>query len=457
MKYCTGLLLFIVLFTLAESGVAAEPAAVKPVVATEGVETRGASADSAQVNVSPADLARLSDRAEKELRGNILPFWLKNVRNRERGGFYGSIDEKMRPNANAPRGALLTSRILWTFSMAYRIYHDPEYLEMAQWAYRDLTDNFQDRESGGIFWSITADGKPADTRKQIYGQVFGVYALAEYYRATKDQVALDQAIAIYRLVEKYARDSKNGGYYDAFNRDWSRMGDRSNMLGRAPKSQNSHIHILEAYSNLLRVWPDAGLRENHRALIDVLLDHIIDPRTHHLILFLKPDWTPVSDEISYGHDIELSWLLVEAAEVLGDPAVIEKAKPIALSIAKVTLDEGIDPDGGVLNEGDPHGYTNTNKDWWPQAEAAVGFLNAYQLSHDGRYFAASRHSWDFIDAKLVDRVNGDWIESVDRSGAPLHRLKVSLWKCPYHNGRACFEVVERIHQLTGAAGKSVEH
>lgn len=402
---------------------------------------------------SSSDFAALASRAENELRGNILLFWLKNTRNRERGGFYGLIDEKMRPHPEEPRGALLTSRILWTFSNAYRVYHDPEYLEMARWAYRDLVDNFQDRQAGGLFWTITADGKPLDTQKQIYGQEFGVYALAEYFRATGEQAALDQAIAIYRLVEEHARDPKNGGYFDVFNRDWTRASDRNNVLGGAPKSQNSHIHILEAYTNLLRVWPDAGLRENLRALVEVMLAHLIDPHTHHLILFLKSDWTPISDEISYGHDIELSWLLIEAAEVLGDPVLIEKVKPVGLAIARATLDEGVDPDGGVLNEGNPHGFTNTNKDWWPQAEAAVGFLNAYQLSHDPRYLAAARHSWDFIEANLVDRVNGDWLEATDRRGRPLHRPKVTLWKCPYHNGRACFEIIERTRRLIGDAGE----
>lgn len=448
MKNRIGLSLFTLGLLSRFCGFAAEPASGSNVPAAVAVEIRTEPASAPNTVPSGTDLASLSKHAEAELRGNILPFWLKNTRNRERGGFYGVIDEKMRPHPEAPRGALLTSRILWTFSAAYRVYHDPEYLEMARWAYRDLTDNFQDRESGGIFWTITADGKPDDTRKQIYGQVFGVYALAEYFRATGEQAALDQAIAIYRLVEKNASDPKNGGYFDAFKRDWTRMGDHSNMLGRAPKSQNSHIHILEAYSNLLRVWPDAELRKSQRALIDVMLDHIVDPRTHHLILFLKPDWTPVSDEISYGHDIELSWLLVEAAEVLGDPVVVAKVKPVAIAIAKATLAEGVDPDGGVLNEGDPHGYTNTGKDWWPQAEAVVGFLNAYQLSQDPRYFAASQHSWDFIQAKFVDRINGDWIEATDRGGKALRRPKVTLWKCPYHNGRSCFEIIERIHALT---------
>jgi cellobiose epimerase len=403
--------------------------------------------------VNPEELQNLAKRAEQELRDNILPFWLKYSRNSQRDGFYGAIDENMKALPDAPRGALLTSRILWTFSTAYRIYQNPEYLEMARWAYRDLSKNFQDREYGGLFWTITAAGKPLDSRKQIYGQVFGIYALAEYFRATGEQTALDEAIVIFRLVEQHAHDGQNGGYFDSFDRKWKRTSDRNNLLGRAAKSQNSHIHILEAYSNLLRAWPDSALRENQRSLIEVTLKHLIDPRTHHLILFLKPDWTPLSDEISYGHDIELSWLLGEAAQVLGDPAVTESVKPVALAIAQATLAEGVDSDGGLINAGNPKGFTDTNKDWWPQAEAAVGFLNAYQLSSDPRYFTAAQRSWDFIDTKIVDHVNGDWIEAVNREGKPELRLKVTLWKDPYHSSRSCFELMERVRHLTGAPVK----
>jgi mannobiose 2-epimerase len=392
-------------------------------------------------------LQELAGRAERELRGNILPFWLKYTRDTERGGFYGLIDSNMTVHKDEPRGALLTSRILWTFSTAYRVYRDPQYLEMARWACRDLTEKFTDKEFGGLYWTITADGKPLDTRKQIYGQVFGLYALAEYYRATGEKPALDQAIAIYRLVEKYAHDRSHGGYLDAFDQKW-RQNDSGNVLGRAPKSQNSHIHILEAYTNLLRAWPDAELRANQRDLIDVTLKHIIDPRTHHLVLFMKEDWTPISEEISYGHDIELSWLLVEAAEVLGDHELLTQIRPVALAIAQATLAEGTDTDGAILNEGNAHGVTSTRKDWWPQAEAAVGYLNAYQLSQDPRYFAAARRSWDFIEARFVDRVHGDWFESLNRDGTPLPRPKVSLWHCPYHNGRSCFEVIERVQRMT---------
>ncbi len=402
------------------------------------------------MNVTPADLQQLATSAETELRGNILPFWLKHTRDRERGGFYGVVDQEMNVRKDAPRGALLTSRILWTFSAAYRAYHDPEYLEMARWAYRDLMDKFRDRAFGGLYWSINADGKPQEMFKQVYGQVFGIYALVEYYQATGEQPALDEAIAIYRLIERHAHDGKMGGYFDALDRKWQPQ--QRNLLGPAPKSQNSHIHIMEAFTALLRVWPDENLRTRQHELIELMLTRIIDSRTRHLVLFMKNDWTPVGEEFSYGHDIELSWLLVEATEQLGDPVLLARAKPIALALARTTLTEGVDLDGAVFNEGNARGPTNTDKDWWPQAEAAVGFLNAYQLSGEQRYFFASRHSWNFIEQKMVDRTNGDWFESLRRDGTPQHRLKASMWKCPYHNSRACLELIERVHHLQKNGG-----
>ena len=404
---------------------------------------------------TPADLQALSTGAEKELRGNILPFWLKNSRDRERGGFHGEIDGHMKVDDSAPRGALLTSRILWTFSAAYRRYLDPEYLEMARWACRDLLERFRDREHGGLYWSVTADGKPLDARKQVYGQVFGIYGLSEYYRATGDQPALDEAIALYRVVDRRAHDDKYLGYFDAFTREWARPArDDPSILGstNVPKSQNSHIHILEAFTNLLRVWPDDGLKARQRELIGLMLTHIVDARTHHLVLFMQEDWTPIGEEYSYGHDIELSWLLVEAAEVLGDPAVMERVKPVALALARVTAAQGVDADGGVFNDGNARGPTNTHKDWWSQAEAAVGFLNAYQLSDDPQYFAAARRSWDYIGQKFVDRKNGDWLGSVARDGTPVPYAKQSVWKCPYHNSRACLELIERLEKLGAAPG-----
>jgi mannobiose 2-epimerase len=452
MKMCRWLFLFAVglpiPFALADQ-TAFPPESTPPLPAGE-----------AHRAVPTAQLQDLAGQAGHELRGNILPFWLKNARDREHGGFHAFIGEDMSVNDRLPRGALLTSRILWTFSAVYRKYHDPEYLEMARWAYRDLMDRFVDQQSGGLFWSAGADGKPVETHKQIYGQVFGIYALAEYYRVTGEQPALDQAIAIYRLIEARAHDGQHGGYFDVLNREWEREASpRGNVLGRAPKSQNSHIHVLESFTNLLRVWPDASLRQRQRELIELTLTHIIDPRTHHLVLFMQNDWTPIGDDVSYGHDIELSWLLVEAAEVLGDPALLARAKTEALAIAQVTNAEGVDTDGGVYNEGNPKGPTNTIKEWWEQAEAAVGFLNAYQISGDPRHFAQSRRSWNFIQEKFVDRVNGDWHSTLRRDGTPILAMpgflgrsipsaKLSLWKCPYHNSRCCLELMERLAELT---------
>ncbi len=407
------------------------------------------------------ELRALSTSAERELRGDILPYWLTHSRNPANGGFVGMITYDGKVDNSVPRGALLTSRILWTFSAAYRVYHDPAYLEMARYAYSDLVDHFWDKENGGLYWAITPDGKSQASAspdgkvrppiKLIYGQVFGIYALSEYYRVTGEKPALDKAIAIYNLVEEHARDRANGGYFDVLDEHWNRIPDKGNLLGPAPKSQNSHIHILEAYTNLMRVWPDAGLRANQADLFKMVVTHIIDPKTHHLILFLKDDWTPVSDEISYGHDIELSWLLVESAEVLGDPASVALSKSVALDIARVTLAEGVDPDGGVLSEGNPKGLTNTRKEWWEQAEGAIGFMNAYQISGDVRYLEASRHTWDFIQSKFVDRRQGDWVNLVKRDGTPLRLPKVSLWKCPYHSGRSCLELMDRVHALAAEA------
>ena len=389
------------------------------------------------------------------MRGDILPFWLKHARDRQRGGFFGEITGDLVVRRNAPRGALLAARVLWTFSTAYRRYHNPEYLAMARWAYDDLEARFWDAEYGGYVWRIAAGGKPQDQTKQIYGQAFGIYALAEYYRATGEQAALDRAIALYRLVEQHSHDRRFGGYLEAFTRDWQRPpGRRLSAIGPEwPKSQNTHLHLMEAYTNLLRVWPDPDLRRNLHAFIEVMLDRVLGPDHRHLRLFFDADWTPRSDVISFGHDIEASWLLTESAEVVGDPALLGRVRATALTIARGTLAEGVDADGGVYNEAGPRGLADTGKDWWPQAEATVGFVNAYQLSGDPRFLAAARHTWDFIERRLIDREHGEWHWGVTRAGDVRPREpQAGFWKCPYHNSRACFELTERLRALAAPAG-----
>lgn len=399
-----------------------------------------------------AELAKYEQSAETELRDDILKFWLAHTRDRERGGFYGEISNDLVVKKNAPRGALLSSRILWTFSAAYRRYHDPAYLEMAKWAYDDLTQRFWDNENGGLYWTVTADGKPLNTSKQTYGQAFGLYSLAEYYRASGDKVALEKSIAIYRLLEAHARDPKFGGYWELFDRSWNRQ---TSLRGSAlepigSKSQNTHLHILEAFTNLLRAWPDDGLKKSQREVVELMLTKIIHPKTHHLVLFLNDDWSPVSTGVSYGHDIEASWLLTEAGDVLGDEALSKRIRTESVAMAEATLREGVDDDGSLLYEKDERGL-NTNREWWPQAEAAVGFFNAYQLSGDEKYQRAAFRVWDYIQSHLVDRKNGEWFRSVTKDGKISTEPKVSLWKCPYHNGRSCLELAERIKTASGGA------
>ncbi|PTY05940.1 N-acyl-D-glucosamine 2-epimerase [Opitutaceae bacterium EW11] len=389
-------------------------------------------------------------RIEAELRQNILPFWIHHTVDRERGGFYGEISNDLKVSRDAERGALLTTRILWTYSSAYLHYPEAPLLEMARWAYDDLMKRFWDLQNGGFYWSASAEGKPLRTRKQIYGQAFGIYALTEYFRAAKDRTALDRAIEVCRAIEKNCRDPKHGGYFEAYTKAWVLEEDvrLSAVDLNEPKSQNTHLHVMEAYTNLLRVWPDAGLRRAQKELVELMLEKILDARTYHLGLFFDEAWRPRTDRVSFGHDIEAAWLLTEAADVVGDSDLQARVRKVAVEIARVTLAEAIDSDGGLLYEADSKGLTQTYKEWWPQAEAAVGFLNAYQISRDEKYLETSLRLWDFIEAHLVDRKHGEWIRSVDRSGKTASTdPKVSFWKCPYHNGRACLELIDRLKKL----------
>jgi len=400
--------------------------------------------------MDPTSLRNYAQRIETELTEDILPFWLKQVVDQERGAFYGSLTNDLTVDHSVPRGSLLSARILWTFSAARLQHPNPAFLEMAHRAYIDLEENFRDREHGGYYWSISANGAPLKTRKQVYGQAFAIYALTEYHRASGLQKPLDQAIELYQLLESHALEPTCGGYLEAFSKEWTPIDDvrLSEIDLNEPKSQNTHLHVMEAYTNLLRAWDDPGLKRSLTGLIDVMLTRILCPKTHHLQLFFANDWAPRSNVVSYGHDIEASWLLIQAASVLGDPAIHQRLKPIALKIANVTLSEGIDTDGAVFNAGDDTGVTDTAKEWWPQAEAVVGFLDAYQLFHDERFLNAALRSWDFIETRLIDRTHGEWFRGVDRAGNVLPgHLKVSFWKCPYHNGRACLEAASRLRAI----------
>ncbi|MGH8021812.1 MAG: AGE family epimerase/isomerase, partial [Opitutaceae bacterium] len=231
---------------------------------------------------------------------------MEHLPDRERGGFFGEIGNNLAADRDAPRGSVIPTRVLWTFSAAYRLYGNPEYREMADFALEDVVTRFWDKQHGGLYWTITADGEPLDDRKQIYAQVFGIYALSEYARATGGRPALERAIKLFQLIEEHAHDPEFGGYFEACTADWQLHGpDVPSVMGAiGAKSQNTHLHAMEACTNLLRVWPNEQLREKQRALVGIMLDRILNPDTNHLHLFLAADWTPVSKAFSFGHDIQ---------------------------------------------------------------------------------------------------------------------------------------------------------
>lgn len=402
---------------------------------------------------SPQALKKMAGEFEQELTGNILPYWIEHAPNPKTGGFYGQVSAEGKADPMAERGALLSSRILWSYSSAYLNYKDESYRKLADRAFNDLETTFWDKKNGGLYWSVSGDGKPLHTHKQIYGQVFGIYGYAEYFRATGNKQALERAKALYQLVEQHALDKQYGGYLEVLGTDWKPQTTPVNSLGvTTAKSQNTHLHIMEAYTNLLRIWPDQQLKQQQKALLEIMLGKILNSKTNHLALFMDANWTVQGDGISYGHDIEAAWLLVEAAEVLGDADLIKRTRALAVKIADVTIAEGMDSDGAILNEASAStGLTNSGKDWWSQAEAVVGFINAYEITGDAKYVAAASRTWGFIKTHIVNGETGEWHWGTDRTGNVIVQPTLSMWKCPYHNSRAMMESIRRLQQLAANA------
>jgi mannobiose 2-epimerase len=363
------------------------------------------------------------------------------------GGFAGCISNENIVDTNAPKGAVLNGRILWAFSAAFNKFNDVAYLQTATLAFEYIRQYFFDKQYGGVFWTLDAKGNMLDPKKQIYAQAFCLYGLSEYYLASKDEEALQLAIALFEVIEQRSYDPVNKGYFEAFSRDWGEPDDLrlSAKDANEKKTMNTHLHIIEAYANLYKIFPQPALKNKIAGLLELFDVYFINKKTFHLKLFFDEAWKEKPDVISYGHDIEAAWLLQQCAENMQHEKWVKMYQQYAIRIAAAAA-EGLDKDGGMWYEFEPgHQTVVKQKHWWVQAEAMVGCMNAYQLTKDESYLRLSIDSWQFIKAHIIDRERGEWFWGVQEDNSIMAgEDKVGLWKCPYHNSRACLEIIQRI-------------
>ena len=398
-------------------------------------------------------ISKMKQDMQDVLTRNILPFWTDRMEDHRHGGFYGRMDGHGRLYPEAAKGAILNARILWAFAAAYRVLRRQEYLLAATRAKDYFLDHFVDHEFGGVYWSLDYMGRPLDTKKQFYAIGFAIYGLSEYARATGDRQALDYALQLFDCIEQHALDPLQGGYIEATTRDWQPVSDMrlSALDANYPKSQNTHLHIIEPYTNLLRCLrelpsPGSGRVEAAlRGLITIFTTRILNPETHHLDLFFENDWTraPLRLE-SYGHDIECSWLLHEAALELGDATLLKRVEPVVREVARAS-EKGLRPDGSMIHEANlDTGHTDDDRHWWVQAENIVGWVNIYQYFHDETALDRAQRCWQYVNDNLIDRQNGEWYWSRRADGTlNLDDDHAGFWKCPYHNSRMCLEIMQR--------------
>lgn len=398
----------------------------------------------------PVRFAPLQQEFRAELIA-IADWWAAHAVDHEQGGFYGEIKADNTPVKNASKGIILNARILWFFSEAAQEVDNPVYCTCAVRAYDYLLAHFIDKKKGGVYWELDATAVPINTKKQVYAQAFTIYALCAYYQLTGDSQALAHALECFNLVEQHAIDHKHEGYLEAFTRDWGVIDDLrlSEKDLNYPKSQNTHLHILEAYTTLYQAHPAPEVKAALKYNIQLFDKYMIDRNTHHLRMFMDLEWKDFSPGYTYGHDIEASWLIAQALESLGDKAYAAELTPTLIKIAQVTVDEAIGAQGQVIDSYD-FSTRETNQDtvWWVQAEALVGFLYAYATTGEEQFYRAAENCWNFIKTYQIDHKNGEWfwLSTLNQKNTDSF-YKVGFWKCPYHNGRAMMEAIRYLQKI----------
>ena len=390
---------------------------------------------------------KLYQMAVDDLTGNLLPWWMQYSVDEENGGFYGAVTNDNVPEAGHSKFITLNARLIWTFASAYRILGDENYLRYAKRAYDYFLAHFYDREHGGWYSRVDETGAVLDDNKYIYGNAFAIYGLSEYCRATGDQEALRLAVETRDCLEKYVYDPEYKGFYESCRADWT-VNPWGKGMNRSPfdvKTMNTHLHLLEAYTALCRVDDSAKTRNSLRQQLYVMLNKIVDHDIHHYFYFQDRAWKPTTPEISFGHDIEGSWLMMETAEVLGEPEAHRAARDTCVNIGRACLEQGQREDGAMLTEYDPRtGHITPALSWWEQNEAVVGFLNAWEMTGEEKFLDASLHCFDFINKRFVDHEKGGWFSILDFAAEkPRNPYKCNDGICPYHNGRMSFEIIER--------------
>lgn len=406
------------------------------------------------------ELLKYKKLFEAELLDNILPYWMKNGVEKNGHGFYGAVDLNGDPVLTANKTSVLNARILWTFSAAALLYNNKEYAAIADKAYYVVTEDFEDKEFGGYYMELTSANKVANDIKHTYAQAFVIYSLCKYYEFRPLEEVKQKIQELFILLEEKTKDPVNIGYYESFTRDWKIYGENRMADNNEPKSMNTHLHVLEAWAALYKIWKDPKVELRLTEMLNLFLNNIIRENGHFGIFFDEAFNEVHSSKgiCSFGHDIEGSWLLWEAAEILGDKEILEKMRPVTVRMVDNIERVALDKDGGLFLESTRFGsHVKTNKHWWQQAETLVGFMNAFELTGNVKYWNTVRLTWNFIDAYLIDHERGEWFTKLNRLGVPYlvepaddpspyyrNDWKIDPWKCPYHNGRAMMEMMKRI-------------
>lgn len=377
-----------------------------------------------------------------------LAKWWREVALDPGGGFYGEVGVDNQPVPGAPRGLIHTARIVYFFSRYARHTGDLQAAAAAHHAYAYLKV-FSDTANGGYVWSLEADGRKRDGRKHLYAQAFAVYGLTAYYQLTGRPQVLTEALGLFQLIETHGWDDNWGGYLEGFSQSWQPLDDMR-LCAAAPqaaKTMNTHLHLLEAYSALALTSGAAAVHTSLRHLLEIFCERIVDGTRGHLRMFMGADWQDKSECVSFGHDIEASWLIAQALQVVGQE---QRYAHLPQQLAEVSLNEAWSPHGGIRNERHIHtGVYCEARTWWAQSEALIGYLHAWRRSGDDRFAQRALAIWQFIEVEHKDSQLGEWFwfARQDMHGqidadALARNYKSGFWKCPYHNGRALMEACE---------------